>query len=118
MRDHLSNNDVDIYIKLFSLLYADDTIVLAENASDLQSALNGVKDYCETWKLRVNTSNTKVVVFSRGKIRRRPDFFLGNERIEVVDDYTYLGVTFNYNNNLLRLYVSRLTKQRRPCFVF
>ena len=36
MREHLSNDDVEIYLKLFTLLYADDTVVLAENETGSQ----------------------------------------------------------------------------------
>ena len=33
-------NDAYIFLKLFVLLYADDTVILAESAQDLQNALN------------------------------------------------------------------------------
>jgi hypothetical protein len=38
-----------------------------------------------------------VVVFSKGKIRILPAFFIGHERIEVVTGYNYLGIWFNCN---------------------
>ena len=56
------------------LLSADDTIVLAESPTQLQSALDTLFNYCETWKMHVNTAKTKVLVFSRGKIRKLPEF--------------------------------------------
>ena len=61
----LSSDDVEVFLKLFTLLYADDTIILDH---ELQSALEGVKQYCDAWNLKVNTGKTKVVIFSRGKI--------------------------------------------------
>ena len=115
-RDHLSNDEVDIYLKLFTLLYADDTIVLAENHTDLQSALNGVKDYCNTWNITVNTSKTQVVIFSRGKIRRIPEFYFGTEKVDVVDNYTYLGVTFNYNNKFTRTKCKQISSAKKAMF--
>ena len=42
-------------IKLFVLLYADDTIILAENERDLQTALDSVHEYCTKFKLIVNS---------------------------------------------------------------
>ena len=39
-------NELHVYIKLFALLYADDTILLAERANDLQYFLNTFSDYC------------------------------------------------------------------------
>lgn len=95
---HLSNNDVEVFFRLFCLLYADDTIVLAENNRDLQLALDALKLYCDRWKLTVNARKTKVVIFSKGKVRKRPVFKFDNVVLEIVDDYTYLGTVFNYNN--------------------
>jgi hypothetical protein len=87
--DVLSDDDVEVFLKLYVLLYADDTIILAENAHDLQVALTAVNGYCQEWQLTVNTSKTKVVIFSRGKVRRYPEFRFGNDTIDVVDDYVY-----------------------------
>ena len=57
----------------------DDTVVLADSPGDLQNALNVVHDYCQLWKLHLNTSKTKIVIFSRGKVRKFP--FSNLERI-------------------------------------
>ena len=80
------------------LLYADDTIVLAECPEDLQRALDILKIYCEFWGLDINVRKTKVMIFSRGKIREMPKFNFNEETVDVVWDYKYLGVKFNYNN--------------------
>ena len=53
------------YLKLFVLMYADGTILLAESEDDLQDALSAMFNYCNTWKLKVNVKKTKIVVFSR-----------------------------------------------------
>ena len=85
-------------MKLFILLYADGTIILAENEIELQLALNKVYEYCMMFKLSVNSTKTKIIVFSRGKVRRIPTFHYGCDVVEVVSDYVYLGITMNYNN--------------------
>ena len=36
-----------VKLNMFVLLYADDTIVLAENACELQNALDAVHEYCD-----------------------------------------------------------------------
>ena len=51
--------DEDLFINLHSLLYADDTIILAENPEELQMALDALSNYCEKWKLRVNNEKNK-----------------------------------------------------------
>ena len=48
-------------------------------------------------KLQVNTSKTKVVIFSKGKNKQKPDFYYNGEPIEIVDDFSYLGIKFNHN---------------------
>ena len=67
---------------------ADDTIVLAESVNELQMALNAVKEYCNKWSLTVNTSKTKIVIFSRGCVRNLPNLYFGNDLLGVVDEYT------------------------------
>ena len=44
--DHLKT-----YITLFSLLYANDTIIMGETPENLQKALDALHEYCEEWKL-------------------------------------------------------------------
>ena len=39
-------NELNIYFRIFCLLYADDTLVLAESATQLQKALDGLHEYC------------------------------------------------------------------------
>ena len=36
------------------LMYADDTIALAESEDEMQRSLNTSQEYCEEWKLDVN----------------------------------------------------------------
>ena len=54
---------MDYILYLFLLLYADDTIVLAECPEDLQRALDMLKIYCELWGLDINDRKTKVMLF-------------------------------------------------------
>ena len=51
----LYNTDENItFIKLYSLLYADDTLILAENETELQHGLTAVYNYCVDDKLKAN----------------------------------------------------------------
>ena len=50
------NNGINMYMfKMFLILYADDIVIFANNAEELQSNLNMLHDYCQRWKLSVNT---------------------------------------------------------------
>jgi hypothetical protein len=42
--------ELEIYLKIFAMLYADDTIVLVESAEDLQEQLNAFGEYCDNWR--------------------------------------------------------------------
>ena len=82
------DNNIDVFLKLFSLLYADDTLILASSEDELQLALNALNEYCKSWSLCVNVNKTKIVIFSRGKVRKFRSFILDDEVVEVVDEYT------------------------------
>ena len=67
--DTKPTNDIDravTFFKLFVFLYEDDSALVAESAKDLQYAFNTFKIHCTTWKLRVNISKIKVIVFGKG----------------------------------------------------
>ena len=67
------------FARLYTLLYADDTLVLAESIAELQKALNALFEYCNSFKLTASTTKRKVMVFSNGRIRILPDLFDGND---------------------------------------
>ena len=48
-------------------MYADDTVILANSPDKLQAAINGMEKYCEKWKLEVNVSKTKIIIFGSRK---------------------------------------------------
>jgi hypothetical protein len=51
---------LDIYLKIFLLLYVDDTVLMTENVDGMQTMLNVFSEYYNTWKLQVNIAKTKV----------------------------------------------------------
>ena len=67
----MPEDDVFLCLKLFVLLYADDTVILAETSDELNRALRVYELYCEYLeRLTINTfkSNVTVLIFSRGRI--------------------------------------------------
>ena len=53
--NQLYNTDIDLQLKMFTLLYSDDTIILAETERELHPALDAVHEYCNNMHLTVNT---------------------------------------------------------------
>ena len=47
MSNELSDDDVEYFVKMFILLYADDTIIMAETEQQLQIALDAASVYCK-----------------------------------------------------------------------
>ena len=93
----LSDGDIEVYLKLYLLLYADVTIIMAESECELQAALNAAHHYCTLWKLAINIQKTKVMIFSRGKSQNILKFNYNGLPLEVVTDYKHLVIDFNYN---------------------
>ena len=62
--DNDTQKELETFMRLYVLLYADDTIILAESADELQDALNGLSEYCRKWSLKVNIGKTKIIIFS------------------------------------------------------
>ena len=53
------------------LLYADDIVIFSDTAEDLQRSLDLLLEYCNRWKLKINVSKTKIMVFRKGGILPR-----------------------------------------------
>ena len=56
-------DNLEMYLRIIVLLYADDTVIVSGSDKDLQNALDDFNNYCQEWKLKVNISKTKVVIF-------------------------------------------------------
>ena len=77
------------------LLYADDIVIFASTAEELQHGLNLLSDYCLRWKLKVNVSKTKILIFRKGGILpRNLSFTYEGEVLEIVKSFEYLGIVF------------------------
>jgi hypothetical protein len=59
--------ELDIYIKMLVIVYDDDTVLFADSAVEMQIELDNFSEYCSLWKLNVNSSKTKAVMFAGGR---------------------------------------------------
>jgi hypothetical protein len=55
--------DIEEYMYLFILLYADDTVILAETEKSMQQALDALHQYCIRNGVKANASETKFFFF-------------------------------------------------------
>ena len=101
--NQLYNTDIELQLKLFTLLYADDTIVLAEAEKELQSALDAVHEYCNNMHLtNMHTKNGSHDIISWKSKKKYQSFMFGSSILDVTYEYVYLGVNFNYNTSFIK----------------
>ena len=77
------------------LLFADDIIIFANAAVDMQLSLNILNTYCKKMKLNVNKVKTKNIVFRKGGILPRDlKLYIDNSIIEIISKFLFLGIVF------------------------
>ena len=92
-------NQLNIYLKLFIILYADDTVILSESESDLLVQLDAFREYCLTWKLKVNIDKAKIVISGSESTPQNLSFKYNGSEIEAVNNFNYLGIIFSKTSN-------------------
>ncbi len=91
---------------LNSILFADDTVLIAENESDLQKLVIVFDSVCKRRELKVNVNKSKVMVceWSRSEVvdfvcpyrvgtecEKERKIILNGEKMEEVNEFKYLG---------------------------
>ena len=103
-------------LSINSLLYADDIILLSSSQEGLQESLNGLQDFCNTWKLDVNIDKSKVIVFNSNGKTYSNTFMYNGSTLETVKTYCYLGMTIKYTGNMHLAGTSLMEKARKAWF--
>jgi hypothetical protein len=75
--------------------------ILAKTLLDLQNSLNKLYEYCIKWGLEVNTNKTKLMVFRKRGLSKENEIGINynDVSLETADNFTYLGLVFNYNGS-------------------
>ena len=99
MNDGINLEQLQLYI----LLFADDAVLFSETREGLQNELNNLESYCKKWNLTVNVDKTKIVVFKKGgALGHRDHWFYGGQEVEIVNQFTYLGVVFSSGGSFMQ----------------
>ena len=72
-----------------NIRYADDSLIVASNQYDLQQMINKVVDYSEASGLTINSTKTKVIVFSKKPVKCC--IKVNEMELEQVSSVKYLG---------------------------
>ena len=91
MQNGIDGIDIGM-LKLYLLLYADNIVIFSMSSE----GLDVLCDYCQRWKLTVNTDKTKVMIFRKGgNLPRNLSFSYQGSNIEIVNKFVYFGITFS-----------------------
>jgi len=91
--------------------YADDTVIFADTAQELQLLLDRVVEVSKKYGLEVNTSKTKIMVISKERIGK-VQFTINGRAVERVLTNTYLGTVLNEQWDPSQEIKRRITKAR------
>ncbi|MDD9339936.1 MAG: reverse transcriptase family protein, partial [Providencia heimbachae] len=88
--------------------YADDMALTVQHKSlhhilfHLQLHLDLITDYCEVWRIRLNSNKSEAIIFSRHlhKTKAKIPLKLNNTELPWVTQATYLGVILDQKLNL------------------
>lgn len=89
-------NDLPSCITSHIHLFADDCVIFREVTSNhdtaiLQSDLNAISSWCNTWRMELNISKCKSMRVSR-RNNTLPAYHINNTPLDCVSSYKYLGV--------------------------
>ena len=74
-------------IILYLLLYADDMIILSVNANEFENILKAFNEYCKKWKLKINISQTKIIIFGSNGRNQHFSHKFDDEEKEIVKEF-------------------------------
>lgn len=84
--------------KVYTLMYADDVVVLAEDEYGRKVLISRLERYLERKGLELNVQKTKIMRFRKGGGRKRKtDWRWKGKRLEEVKEFKYLGFTIKSN---------------------
>ncbi|TKS65465.1 putative 149 kDa protein ORF 2 [Collichthys lucidus] len=87
-------------LRIGSLLFADDLVLLASSERDLQLSLEQFAAECEAAGMRISTSKSETMVLSRKRVEC--SLRVGDEILPQVEEFKYLGVLFTGEGRMER----------------
>ena len=103
--------------EIHHLLFADDTILISDTVSGLQSKLNILHEQCIRLGLNINIDKTKIIVFRKGgHLSKFEHWHFGGMPIEVVNSYKYLGIEFTTRMSFTNSANSLIAKAKQTCY--
>ena len=89
---------IDLFIAC--ILYADDLCLIAPTRGAMQEMLSICHEYCSEFNLTFNVKKSKALIFGKIKDLQICPLTLGDQQIEYVKEWKYLGVTVVAGSNI------------------
>ena len=131
--DHLSPNLFNLYINgliddfdhscspvllgqkhISCLLYADDLVLLFERQEGLQNCSNKTWEYCKSWGLEINYTQSKVMIFNKGSRLSNVKCYIDKTELEIVRHYKYLGIMLSLKGSFTQAYLTLQGEVKKP----
>ena len=109
----IADEFVNRYIKMFLLLYSDDTVSLG---LDFQRNLNVFYEYSKTWKLDINFDKAKTLTFGT-QSDYRYEFRIGENIISISKGFKYLSVIFTKSRSFYKANKHNVTRAKKALHV-
>ncbi len=103
-------------MKVNSLSWADDLVIMSDSQTGLQNCLNKLDRYCYKWGLSLNVKKTKFMIMSKGTVRNSGVLTFRGDNIDYVTCYKYLGVQLSSNGKFTQMISDRCTKAQKAIF--
>ena len=82
--------------RVAALLYADDMRLFAEDEKIMRLGLRILLEWCDQWAVKVSAEKCGIMHMRKNGVKRTEEKFeMNGERIEVIEEYKYLGCTIN-----------------------
>lgn len=95
---------------LFTLLFADDQVLIAGDQDDSSYMFRKLQTEYEKWGLTINLKKTEYMVVGDEEME---DLEIGTSTIQNVSSFKYLGVTFSKNGKSTQDVINKIGQGRR-----
>ena len=100
-------------LRLLTLFYTDDVVIFSETADGLQKEIDKLYQYCERWKLSLNTDKSQIVVFGKSSTRRNPTWKFGDHNLKVTNKTQYLGILLSSTGSFYQTQITVFALYRK-----
>ena len=92
------------------VMYADDMAIGAENKEELQKGIDGIQRWATENAFKINSKKTVQMVFKKGgRAAASDNLTLGEEPIQMVNKFRYLGITLQPTTKSFSAHVQERT---------